>query len=247
MRTAVRGHMAEEVGKREKRAFLSHAHVDKTQADMLYDFLTRVAGIPVWYDTDDLPPGAAFAGRLFEGIENSRAAIILLSHESVDRGWVEEEYQAAQNQRANHKDFRVIPLRLDDVKPPGFLSNLSNIEIGKGNLDSASAARILQALYLPPHSTPNPGHGKPTYFSRGWRPSDVASAEALSEALSGAGLRLVSCQSERESCPVFRKTPGTAGGCPTARTTSRTNGTRRGVSRTSSTRRNSGTASCTSE
>jgi len=184
--------MAEEVGKREKHAFLSHAHVDKTQADMLYDFLTRVAGIPVWYDTDDLPPGAAFAGRLFEGIENSRAAIILLSHESVDRGWVEEEYQAAQNQRANHKDFRVIPLRLDDVKPPGFLSNLSNIEIGKGNLDSASAARILQALYLPPHSTPNPGHGKHTYFSRGWRPSDGASAEALSEALSGAGLRLVS-------------------------------------------------------
>ena len=54
--------MAEEVGKREKHAFLSHAHVDKTQADMLYDFLTRVAGIPVWYDTDDLPPGAAFAG-----------------------------------------------------------------------------------------------------------------------------------------------------------------------------------------
>jgi hypothetical protein len=37
--------MAEEVGKREKHAFLSHAHVDKTQADMLYDFLTRVAGI----------------------------------------------------------------------------------------------------------------------------------------------------------------------------------------------------------
>ena len=44
-------------------------------------------------------------------------------------GWVEQEHQAAQNQHAKNDKFHVIPLRLDDVTPPGFLSNFSNIEM----------------------------------------------------------------------------------------------------------------------
>jgi hypothetical protein len=184
--------MAEAViGKRPYHAFLSHAHVDKAQADRLYDFLSRVAGIRVWYDTDDMPPGAAFGSRLYEAITSSRAVIILLSRNSVDRGWVEEEYHAAQNQRANHKDFRVIPLRLDDVEPPGFLSNLTNIEIGAGELDAGAASLILQALYLPPRIAPDPAYGKHTYFSRGWQAADAALAGIVSGALSSVGLRLV--------------------------------------------------------
>ncbi|HVI84625.1 MAG TPA: toll/interleukin-1 receptor domain-containing protein [bacterium] len=88
------------IGKRPYHAFLSHAHVNRAQADILYDFLVRVAGIPVWYDAIDLPPGASFARGLYEAIEKSRSAIILLSHDSVASGWVEQEHQAAQNQHA---------------------------------------------------------------------------------------------------------------------------------------------------
>jgi TIR domain len=184
--------MAEaEIGKRPFHAFLSHAHVDRAQADYLYDFLWRVADVPVWYDAVNMPPGAPFAHGLYEAILNSRTAIILLSKRSVDRGWVEEEYRAAQNQHAKHKDFRVIPLRLDEVEPPDFLTNLSNIEIGQGELNSTAAAQILKALYLPPHITPDPAHGKHTYFSRGWQASDTELAGALAGALSQSGLCLV--------------------------------------------------------
>lgn len=179
------------IGKRPYHAFLSHAHVDKAQADRLYDFLSRVADFRIWYDTDDMPPGARFGTRLSEAIQSSRAVIILLSRSSVASGWVEEEYNAAQNQRANHKDFRVIPLRIDDVAPPGFLSNLTNIEIGTGELDAAAAALILRALYLPPRITADPADGQHTYFSRGWRAADAAQAGAVSDALCDAGLRLV--------------------------------------------------------
>ena len=179
------------IGKRPYHAFLSHAHVNKAQADSLYDFLMRAAGIRVWYDAVDLPPGASFARGLFEAIEESRSAIILLSHDSVASGWVEQEHLAAQNQHAKNDKFHVIPLRLDDVAPPGFLSNFSNIEIGKGELDPSAAAQILQALYLPPRVVPHPAHGKHTYFSRGWQAPDAALAGAVSLALSSAGLRLV--------------------------------------------------------
>ena len=99
--------MAEAViGKRPYHAFLSHAHVNKAQAEQLHDFLSRVAGIPVWYDAVNLPPGASFVLGLYEAIVKSRSAIILLSRDSVDSGWVEQERDAALNQ---HTMTRKVP------------------------------------------------------------------------------------------------------------------------------------------
>jgi hypothetical protein len=89
-----------------------------------------------------------------------------------------------------NRKFHVIPLRLDDVTPPDFISNFSNIEIGETELGSAAAAQILQGLYQSPHLVPDPAYGKHTYFSRAWQASD-ALAGTVSEALSSAGLRLV--------------------------------------------------------
>ncbi len=163
--------------------------------------------IPVWYDAVNLPPGASFVLGLYEAIVESRSAIILLSRESVESGWVTQERDAALNQHAMNRKFHVIPLRLDDVTPPDFVTNFSNIEIGQTELDSASAAQILQALYQPAHLVPEPAHGKHTYFSRGWQASDAAHAGAVSEALSGAGLRLVGDAEDRD-----KNDPGRIGG-----------------------------------
>jgi hypothetical protein len=49
------------VGKRRFHAFISHAHVDRTQADELYRWLHYVAALPVWYDAVNMPPGAVTA------------------------------------------------------------------------------------------------------------------------------------------------------------------------------------------
>jgi hypothetical protein len=185
--------MAEAViAKRPFHAFLSHAHVDKEKADSLYRFLADLANIPVWYDAVNLPPGALIGGSLFEAIESSRAAIILLSQQSVTRGWVQQEYQAAINHQTQYPDFRIVPLRLDDVEPPNFLQNYSNLLIEPDTLDSRAAAHVLKALYQPAHhAMNNPAEGKYTYFSRGWHSTDSNMTETVSRALSRAGLRLV--------------------------------------------------------
>jgi len=47
------------IGKRPYPAFLSHAHVNKAQADRLHDFPSRVAEIPVWYVLDEWRLAAA--------------------------------------------------------------------------------------------------------------------------------------------------------------------------------------------
>jgi len=184
------------IGKRPYHAFLSHAHVNKAQADRLHDFLSRVADIPVWYDAVNLPPGASFVQGLHESIVKSRSAIILLSRDSVASGWVEQERDEALNQHTMNRKFHVIPLRLDDVTPPDFIGNFSNIEIGETELGSAAAAQILQGLYQSPHLVPDPAYGKHTYFSRGWQASDVLAGK-VSEALSSAGLRLVGDAEDR--------------------------------------------------
>jgi hypothetical protein len=187
------------IAKRPFHAFLSHAHVDKEKADALYRFLSDIANIPIWYDAVNLPPGTIIVGSLFEAIENSRAAIILLSRQSVTRGWVQQEYRAAINHQTQYPDFRIIPLRLDDVEPPDFLQNYSNLLIRPDALDSRSAAHILKALYQPARPVMNPTEGKHTYFSRGWHSIDADLAEAVSRALSRVGLRLVGDAADQTS------------------------------------------------
>jgi hypothetical protein len=109
------------VGKRRFHVVLSHAHVDKDQADHLLKWLQEVAGMPVWYDAVNMPPGATIAQALPEAIENSRSMTLLLSKQSATRGWVQQEFNAAINHQTRFRTFRIIPVRPDDVSPPGFL------------------------------------------------------------------------------------------------------------------------------
>ena len=178
------------VGKRRFHTFLSHAHVDKDQADHLFKWLQDVAGMPVWYDAANMPPGATIAQALPEAIENSRSIILLLSKQSVTRGWVQQEFNAAINHQTQFRTFRIIPVRLDDVDPPGFLQNYSNIPLAAGGVDTHSAANILKGLYQPT-ITVDPANGRNVYVSRGWHVSDAPLANMVCAALSEAGLQLI--------------------------------------------------------
>jgi TIR domain-containing protein len=178
------------VGKRRFHAFLSHAHVDKTQADRLAEWLQDVAGVRVWYDAVNMPPGGTIARVLPDAIEHSRAMIILLSNESVSRGWVQQEYNAAIDHQTRHPAFRVIPVRLDDVGPPGFLRNYCNISLDRDGLDPQSAAGIMKGLYQPT-AVVDPTGGRNVYVGRGWHLDDAKVAEALCAALTAAGLQLI--------------------------------------------------------
>jgi hypothetical protein len=178
------------VGKRPFHAFLSHAHVDREHADRLVGWLRDVVDAPVWYDAVNLPPGATEAAALPEAIERSRSLILLLCKESVRRGWVQQEFNLAINHQTRYPEFRIIPVRLDDVEPPGFLQNYSNIPLGADGPDLESAAGILKGLYQPA-ATFDATNGRNVYFGRGWQVSDVPLAEVVMLALANAGLQLI--------------------------------------------------------
>jgi hypothetical protein len=178
------------VGKRPFHAFLSHAHVDRARADLLVRWLRDVAGVPVWFDADNLPTGAFISTALPDAIENSRSMILMLSEESVSRGWVQEEYSAAINHRTQNPTFRIIPVLLDDVRPPGFLQNYSYMSLAADGLDRAFAAGILRAL-LQPSGSIDTSNGRNVYVSRGWRTEDAELADDVCTALESAGVQLV--------------------------------------------------------
>ncbi|WP_410594034.1 TIR domain-containing protein [Amycolatopsis sp. lyj-23] len=186
------------VGKRRFHAFLSHAHVDKQRADELHEWLRDIAGIPVWYDATQMPSGATIAQMLPEAIENSRSLLLLMSEESVSRGWVQQEYHTAINHQTQHPDFRIIPLKLDNVKAPGFLQNYSALTLPPSGIDVRSAAGVLRGLYQPATSI-DPVNGKNVYVSRGWHQLDEARAGMVCSALTNAGLQLISDSEDHTS------------------------------------------------
>lgn len=124
--------------------------------------------------------------------------ILLLSHTSVSRGWVQQEYNAALNHQTENPAFRIIPIRLDDVQPPGFLGNYSFMELGADGLDSTAAAALLKGLYQP-HGAFDMQNGRNTYLSRGWQPDDAALADDVCTALEGATLQLIGDAEDQQS------------------------------------------------
>jgi hypothetical protein len=116
--------------------------------------------------------------------------ILLLSQQSVTKGWVQQEYNAAINHQTQHRDFRIIPVRLDDVELPGFLQNYSATPLARPDLTLDVARAILQGLYQPVTRT-DPRASRRTFLSRGWHTTDAELADAATRELTAAGLDLI--------------------------------------------------------
>jgi hypothetical protein len=92
--------------------------------------------------------------------------------------------------QTQHRAFRIIPVRLDDVEPPGFLQNYSYITLGEEGLDGTAAAALLKGMYQPVAPI-DLTTGRNVYVSRGWHLDDAKLAEIVCEALEDAGLQLI--------------------------------------------------------
>jgi hypothetical protein len=178
------------VHRRKYHAFLSHAHADKASVDAIHSWLTDVAGIPVWYDATHLSPSASIVTALEEGISQSRTVMLVLSDASVRSGWVQEEYSAAMAQRAAHRDFRIVPIRLGDVGVPGFLQTTKWVDVSDGGLAISQADDLLASLYGE-DTVIEPGTARDLYVSRTWRDAEAGIADFVCRAVADLGFRLI--------------------------------------------------------
>ena len=88
---------------------------------MLADNLVR-SGLAVWQDRYELSGGDLLARRLQDGLARSRAVVLVVSANSLGRGWVEEEFAAAVAGVVAGTQ-RLVPVLWGDVALPPFVAS----------------------------------------------------------------------------------------------------------------------------
>jgi hypothetical protein len=172
------------------RAFISHAHTDKDFVGSLYSWLKERAGIPIWYDTYNLSTSATISTDIANAISQCRNMIIVLSNASLKSGWVDEEYNFAIGQRAKYKQFRIIPIRIEDCEIPGFLQTTKWIDIVDKKFDIKAALELITGLYYDDRAL-RLENTWDIYISRSWSPNESALPDYVCQMLDKAEFRLI--------------------------------------------------------
>jgi uncharacterized protein YjbI with pentapeptide repeats len=94
--------------------FISYTTKDQPFADRLYADL-RQKGVRCWLATEDLKIGDKFRTRINDAIRLHDKLIVVLSDQSVQSTWVEEEVEAAFEKERTNGATVLFPIRLDDA------------------------------------------------------------------------------------------------------------------------------------
>ncbi len=130
----------------QARVFISHASEDKDR------FVTGFAekllgkGIDAWVDEWEMSPGDSLIDKIFEGIKNAHAMIIILSKNSVKKRWVKEELNAGMINRIN-AGTKLIPVIIDECEVPECLQTTLWQKIKDIENYDEELERIVMAIY----------------------------------------------------------------------------------------------------
>lgn len=186
--------MGTPIHKRKFYSFLSHAHANKDVVDTIEAWITEKTGLPIWYDSRNLPSGAKIASELGRAIEECRSTILVLSKRSVESGWVKEEYDASVEQRASSRDaFRIIPIKIEDCEVPGFLQTTNWIDISKTGFDLDAANKLLLSLHAMDEDL-ELGKTSDVFVSGSWRETPETEAwlvNAVCQTAKKLGFRMI--------------------------------------------------------
>jgi hypothetical protein len=128
----------------EAKIFLSHKTIDKP---LVYRYFTALkeVGFDPWLDESEMPAGSNVERSIFDGFENSCAAVFFITENFVDERYLAAEVDYAIRQK-RHKDkkFSIITLRYSDAAPvPGLLTPYVYRDI---NNDLQGFYEIIRAL-----------------------------------------------------------------------------------------------------
>jgi hypothetical protein len=165
--------------------FISHSSVQKEWVEALAANLQR-AGKSVFLDLWRLVPGRDFIEGLRAGLACSHSAILVVSPEALQSGWVREEYEILKRRQTNDPAFTIVPIvhsGVDSGSP--FYGSIQWVDFRDSTKHLQSFAQLLAGLESRP---PGPN---PTYDARLWTP------------LPQAGLRPVAAAGQRTIRQAF--------------------------------------------
>lgn len=191
-------HIELPVQKRRYHALLGK-YVDRTVTDYLYHWLHEIAGMPIWYDAHDLPPISSIFDELPNVIIRCRCIILIVSKSSISTELIKAQYEAAIEQQTKHKEFRILPIRIDDSDiSPDFRNIRVPIDLHSPHLDLDTAYQVLFSLYY--NNIGTEFDKRDLYISRTWREGKEAElADHICRILVSSGFRLIGDSNDQES------------------------------------------------
>jgi formylglycine-generating enzyme required for sulfatase activity len=133
---------------RPLRVFLCHSSADKPAVRELYQKLRAEPWISPWLDEEDIFPGDDWNLEIQKAIRETDAIIACLSKGSITKeGYVQREIKTALDY-ADEKPqgtVYIIPIRLEECKPPERLSKWQYADYFEGNRERAFE-RLLVSL-----------------------------------------------------------------------------------------------------
>lgn len=125
--------------------FVCHASEDKPAARVISETL-RQNGAIVWLDEWEIRVGDSIVARVNDGLQASANLVLLLSHHSVEKPWVQREFSATLMRQLSDSQVRILPVKLDTCTPPVIIADLKYAD-GTRSLSDA-IKQIQKALSL---------------------------------------------------------------------------------------------------
>ncbi len=94
--------------------FISYSSHDKDFVENLYRDL-RKAGVLCWFAPESLKAGDKFPTEITEAVQSREKLIVVLSKNSLDSNWVEQEVILARQREGKGKREVLFPIRLDSA------------------------------------------------------------------------------------------------------------------------------------
>lgn len=104
------------------KVFISYSHNDREFVERLAKNLAEKQ-VLVWWDEWEIKVGDSLVQKIQQGISSSSYLAVVLSPNSINSPWVQEELNAALIQQLNEQRVFVIPILLADCQIPPFLQD----------------------------------------------------------------------------------------------------------------------------
>jgi hypothetical protein len=94
--------------------FISYSSKDQNFADCLYTDLQN-KGVRCWYAPEDMKVGDKIRQRIDQSIRVHDKLLLILSENSINSEWVEDECEAAYEEERKREKTVLFPVRIDDA------------------------------------------------------------------------------------------------------------------------------------
>lgn len=131
--------------------FLSYSRSDAHIVDRIADDLQK-EGVDLWFDRQNLVAGQNWQVQIEKAITESSFIIVFISKSSLQSKWVQAEYRAAFEHQQRAGGTRLIPVLLEKVELPVFLSTIQYVDFTESYYQGMR--NLIRALKTP--SGPKP-------------------------------------------------------------------------------------------